>query len=480
MDIKIKYGIVAFIVILIQSVLKLGGVLITGSLSLLSETIDTLTDIFFVILTIYSIYLSQKPPDYEHMYGHKKIDSIGGLIQGIILINLYVIIIFTAMQSLIQGTYGFINPGIGLQLIIISFTINIIFSRLLIWQGKKQNSLSLKIQGLNLFQDSLRALLIIINFIVALFLNIEYLDPIFSIILAIWIIFTAIKLSKEGIVELIDVNPISALILEEIKQNILNLDHVNALEDLKVRVSGDMLFLDAHILVEDHIPLIHANEITKSINNLTKKYFSSYKVETIIEMNPLSGESSISEKIVNLLYSMIAEFEEIVDFQDLNVFRIQEKYFISVSIIVNEDISLEEAHNVCSNFEKQLKTQEPLIYRIITHIESEALVKKLRVDNLICTPIESKKKIEIQDSLETLLRSNKEVRGYHGLEFWTAPDCCILELHIFFDGALNISKVHELITSLEQEIGNLLKQENLTEIILHSEPIKGRTDGVIF
>ncbi|GAF69350.1 unnamed protein product, partial [marine sediment metagenome] len=75
MDIKIKYGIMAFVIILIQSGLKLIGVIITGSLSFLSETVDTLTDIFFVSLTIYSLYISKKPPDFEHMYGHSKIDS---------------------------------------------------------------------------------------------------------------------------------------------------------------------------------------------------------------------------------------------------------------------------------------------------------------------------------------------------------------------------------------------------------------------
>ncbi len=51
MDIKIKYGIIAFVIILIQSSLKLIGVIITGSLSFLSETVDTLTDIFFISLT---------------------------------------------------------------------------------------------------------------------------------------------------------------------------------------------------------------------------------------------------------------------------------------------------------------------------------------------------------------------------------------------------------------------------------------------
>jgi len=86
MDIKIKYGIIAFFIILIQSSLKLVGVILTGSLSFLTETVDTLTDLFFVLLTLYSLYVSQKPPDFQHMYGHTKIDSVGGLVQGIILI----------------------------------------------------------------------------------------------------------------------------------------------------------------------------------------------------------------------------------------------------------------------------------------------------------------------------------------------------------------------------------------------------------
>jgi divalent metal cation (Fe/Co/Zn/Cd) transporter len=73
MDIKIKLGIIAFFIILIQSGLKLLGVVLTGSLSFLSETVDTLTDIFFIFITIYSLYVSQKPPDFQHMYGHSNV-----------------------------------------------------------------------------------------------------------------------------------------------------------------------------------------------------------------------------------------------------------------------------------------------------------------------------------------------------------------------------------------------------------------------
>jgi len=480
MDIKIKYGIIAFIIILIQSILKTVGVLITGSLSFLSETVDTLTDIFFITLTIYALYVSQKPPDFEHMYGHSKIDSLGGLVQGVILINIYCILVFIAIQTILTSSFRIINPDLGLIILIISFIINLVFSRILIWQGKRQNSLSLKIQGLNLFQDSLRALIVIINFVIALFFSIQFLDPYFSITLSILIIITSFMLSKEGIKDLIDVNPVNSLIIEEIKLSIFNLDHVNGVEELKVRFSGKTLFLEIRLAVEDHISVVHANDITKAIRALSKKFFPSYNVETLVEMNPLSGESSLGEKIVNLLYTMKSEFKEISDFKDLNVFRIENNYFLSLAIVVDDSLSLEEAHELSSLFEKQLQKQIPFISRIITHIESQNMLKESLTDHLVCTPIEPKRKKEIQASLETLLKSIPEVKGYHGLEFWAALDFCVLELHVFFNGALNITRVHTLITEVEQRIKNTLNIENLTEVILHSEPLEGRTEGIIF
>ena len=480
MDIKIKYGIIAFFIILIQSSLKLVGVILTGSLSFLTETVDTLTDLFFVLLTIYSLYVSQKPPDFQHMYGHTKMDSVGGLVQGIILINVYGVLIFIAIQTILTSSYGIINPDLGFVILTISFIINIVFSRVLIRQGKKQKSLMLKIQGMNLFQDSLRALIVIVNFMFALFLNIQFLDPFFSIALAIWIITNSIILSREGIKNLLDENPINSVILEEIRLGVYNLDHVNGVEDLKVRFSGNTLFLEIRLSVEDHISVVHANEITKSIRTLSKKYFPSYIVETLVEMNPSSGESSLGEKIVNLLYTMKSEFEEISDFKDLNVFRIKNDYFLSLAIVVDDNLTLKEAHELSSLFEEQLKEQVPFISRIITHIESKATLKKSLTDHLVCTPIVPEKKREIQSSLDSLLKSIPEVKGYHGLEFWAALDFCILELHVFFNGALNISRVHTLITVVEQQIKNTLKIENLTDVILHSEPLEGRSEGVIF
>jgi cation diffusion facilitator family transporter len=471
MDIKIKLGILAFIIVVFQSILKLIGVILTSSLSYLSETVDTLIDVFFVSLSLYLLYQSRKPPDYEHMYGHSKIDSVGGLIQGIILIVIYGFLIINAIQTIIYMTGQVMNPNLGFLILIISFLVNLIFSRFLIWQGNKNNSLTLRVEGLNLFQDSIRALLVIVNFILIIFFNLYYLDPYFSLILSIWIIYTAIKLVKEGIKNLIDVNPIDEFILEDMKQEIFTIEHVNGVENLKVRVDSKTLFMEIQLSVEDHISIVHANEITKIIRKMGKKIFPSYDVEIIIEMNPLGGEPSLSNKIINLLFSMKSEFPKIVDFKNLNLFRIEDEYFLSLSVIVDDSLTLKKAHAVCHELEAQLKDQAPLLSKIITHIESEAIEEKVSRDQLFCTRLGQDEIIEINQKIKNVFNTVAEVKDFHGLEVWRALDSCILELHVLFDGNLNIAKVHDIITNLEGMIRKNLQIENLDEIILHSEPI---------
>ncbi len=478
MDIRIKYGISAFIVILFQSAIKLLGVILTGSLSFLSETVDTLTDIFFVLITLYSLYVSIKPADYEHMYGHAKIDDVAAIVQGIILVNIYVFLIINAIQTLLRGVEVIENARLGFELLIISFSVNIVFSRLLIWQGKKKNSLTLQLQGLNLFQDSLRAILVIFNFIIVIFFNFTLLDPIFSIILSVWIIISAIKIAIEGIKEVIDVNPIDAMILENLKLQIFNLEHVNGVKDLKVRASGRNLFLEVHLSVEDHISIVHADEIIKSIRTMSETYFPNFIVETIIEMNPLSGEASLSGEIINLLHSIMSEFEEIVEFKDVNVFSIEDRYFLSLIIIVDNDLTLDQAHNASSKLEALLKKQVPLISRVITHIDSEVKVKE--PEQIVCEAISNEDMTEIREIIGDILKKDPHAKGYHGLECWNALNRCILELHVFFDGSLNITDVHNYVSLLEEEIREHVKLFNLNDIILHSEPEKDRTNGVIF
>ena len=177
---------------------------------------------------------------------------------------------------------------------------------------------------------------------------------------------------------------------------------------------------------------------------------------------------------------MKSEFPKILNFRDVNVFRVENNTFLSLSIVLDESLSLEEAHEICNNFERELKMQSPSISRIITHIEAGPAIKLLSPDQILCERIDPQRMQVIQNLIEEVLREEPQVKGYHGLECWTTMDLCMLELHIFFDGSLNISVVHNIISKLEQRVKDKLEIENLHEIIFHSEPIEGITKGIIF
>ncbi len=477
----LKFGLFALLVVIFQSALKLIGVIFTESLSFLSETVDTVIDMFFIALTLYSINVSQKPADYEHMYGHIKIDSIGAMIQGIVLTNIYLLLIINAFFSLINKTFMIENPSFGLIMLIISMIINLGFSRILIWQGRKNSSLSLEVQGLNLFQDSLRAVITIINLSLAIFIGIEFLDPILSIIISLIIVLSAIKLIEKGIEDLMDVNPINMLILEDMKQNIFNLEHVNGVLDLKVRVSGSTLFLEINLAVEDHISIAHANEITKTIRRMIRESFAKYDVDTVIEMSPLSGERSLGENIKNLIFSLKAEFPDVIDTRELNVFKREKEYILSSVIEVRQELTLKEAHQVCTRFEESLKEQVPSISRIITHIEGSMERRQLNSKELVCKKLDSDEiEEEVKQKIVAILKSKPYVKGFHGFELWMVSEFCLIEMHIFFDGDLNISVIHNYISELKDLIREKVTSVHLEDIILHSEPFLGRTDGNFF
>ena len=149
-------------------------------------------------------------------------------------------------------------------------------------------------------------------------------------------------------------------------------------------------------------------------------------------------------------------------------------------VIVNDSLSLTKAHKICTEFELEIKKQAPYISRVITHIEGQLYRESLSANQIKCADVGPELLEQIKEVVEDVLRKHSQVKGYHGLEFWATLDYCILELHIFFDGSLNISQAHNYISELEKSIRDELGIDNLDSVFLHSEPMENRTDGILF
>ena len=111
--------------------------------------------------------------------------------------------------------------------------------------------------------------------------------------------------------------------------------------------------------------------------------------------------------------------------------------------------------------------------KIITHIEAKPL-NQTSTSELICTNLEPEDLTFVKEEIAKVLKLVPEVKDFHKVEVWNAFQLCTLELHILFDGDLNISKVHDLISDIEQKLKRELVLENLRDIIIHSEPLNSK------
>ena len=93
---------------------------LVNSLAILGDAFHAIFDAITTLILLSATQISLKPPDEEHMYGHEKMESIGGLVGGITLLALGG---FLVVESIIKITWGgspVIPEPIGLSLIHIS------------------------------------------------------------------------------------------------------------------------------------------------------------------------------------------------------------------------------------------------------------------------------------------------------------------------------------------------------------------------
>ena len=98
--------------IAIVSVVVLEGVigLVTNSLAILSDAAHALFDSLTTLILLITTKLSLKPPDEEHLYGHGKMEPIGGLIGGVALIGLAAFLIIEAVASALSSKPMYVRP----------------------------------------------------------------------------------------------------------------------------------------------------------------------------------------------------------------------------------------------------------------------------------------------------------------------------------------------------------------------------------
>ena len=230
--------------------------IIVGSVSVISEAIHSGIDLLAAMIALFAVKKSDIPADKEHSFGHGKFENLSGTIEAFLIFVAAAWIVYEAIHKLIKPK-PLEEVGLGVAVMFGSSVVNIIVSQMLFKIGNKTDSIALKADAWHLRTDVYTSAGVMVGLALIwlgrIFIpkvNLNWLDPIAAIAVAMMIIHAAYILSKQAIADLLDTS-LPADEEEWIKDKIRGMyPTIYSFHNLKTRKSGSLRFIEFHIKVD--------------------------------------------------------------------------------------------------------------------------------------------------------------------------------------------------------------------------------------
>jgi len=244
----------------------------TNSIAILTDALESIVNVIAALIGLYSLYLSAKPKDYDHPYGHGKAEFISAAIEGTLIAVAGFIIIYEAITNLLHP-HTLKQLDYGISLVAATAVINYVAGVICLRVGKKNNSLALVASGKHLQADTWSTVGIIAGLILLVATKINWIDSAVALIFSFVIIYTGYKIIRKSIAGIMDEADEELLKKMVIMLNGNRKENWIDLHNLRIIKYGGTLHLDCHLTVPWYLNVHEAHTEIDELSTLVKKEF---------------------------------------------------------------------------------------------------------------------------------------------------------------------------------------------------------------
>ncbi len=441
--------------------LKLVVGVVTGSLGILSEAAHSGLDLVAAGVTFFAVRLSGKPADREHMYGHGKIENLSALFETLLLLVTCVWIIWEATKRLFFEEIIVDVTIWAIIVMVISIVVDYSRSNALSRVARKYSSQALEADALHFSTDIWSSSVVLAGLGLVWIskqtgiLWLQKADAIAALGVAGIVIWISYSLGRKSIADLIDeVTPDLSADLHRklVIPGVINIDR------LRIRRSGPENFVDVNLCVDQDTSLEHGHRIADDAEKAIQTIIPG--ADVIVHIEPIR----ISDKDQNeSLPSCIRKIANDLSggAHDIRIRDVMGEQSVDVHLEVSDDLTVENAHSIASDFEKTLRAKCPYLGRIVTHIEPA------RQTGTIPLSAECQDE-EIRRVLLEITRHQPDYCHPHDIRIYRTGDKLELSFHCSVDGNRKITEVHEFTEVVEQTLR--IRFPDLGHVVIHVEP----------
>ena len=244
--------------------LKLAAYILTGSIALYSDALESIVNVATAIAALLALRYSAKPADANHPYGHYKAEYFSVVLEGGLIVVASLTILREAYLGIVApGSLG--APVLGLLINGAGAVLNGAWGVFLVRVGRRRRSLVLVADGKHLLTDVATSAGVIVGLALAVVTGIGILDPLLAGLVALNILWSGWALIRESVGGLMD-ESVSDELLQRIR-TVISDSAAGALEahDLRTRRAGRATFIDFHLVVPGSMAVSAAHAICDTI-----------------------------------------------------------------------------------------------------------------------------------------------------------------------------------------------------------------------
>jgi cation diffusion facilitator family transporter len=280
---KLRAARYSLLTALTLAILKFGAGLLTGSLAVIASAIDSLLDIVMSGVNFLALRQAEQPADAGHSFGHGKYETLATLLQALVISASGGWIMVEAIRRLNAGDIQVQQIGNGVIVLALSVAASFGISRYLRRVGKATDSSALQADALHFTMDIYSNGALLAGLIILAFVNAPWLDPVMSLLVALYILKEALSLIRYALRDMLD-----AELPDEVRDAVLRLvnEHRGELLDihkLRTRRAGSQKLMDFHLTVCKHLTVQAAHDLADQLEAAISKEIRGANVTIHVE-----------------------------------------------------------------------------------------------------------------------------------------------------------------------------------------------------
>jgi len=248
---------------------EIAAALFSGSVGLIAAGIDALSDTFTSLVVLAGLYISKRPADRGHLYGHAQAETLASMILAVALFVAGVRVASLALEKFYSGLPIEVSLDV-LFVAVAAIIISGLLARYKILTGKKVHSLAVVADGYHTLTDAVSAAAVLVGLILVT-IGHTWVDPLIAMGISVLIVYWSLNIGWSGVKILMESSP-GKKTMDEINRVCLGVTGVRGCHRSRARRVGSKLYADVHINVDPKLSVKKSHAIaTRVERNLKAK-----------------------------------------------------------------------------------------------------------------------------------------------------------------------------------------------------------------